>query len=163
MSVRVTCRAPATQHWQDMLRHALRRVPTSLPRGRHVGPSVSPTLYVLHSQGGLLLPVQGTCSARPSARALDRQRATYSQHELNIVHELRSHAIIDEIDIDNRRITYAPAINCDRRVRELTPEELRRAFFLVDLIANKGYQPQHITLEKTYEVSSAKPRLDVLL
>ena len=157
MSARVTCCVPATQHWQDMLRHALRRVPTSL--SRQIGPSVSPTLYVLHSQGGVLLPVQGTCSAR----ALDRQRATYSQHELNIVEELRSHAIIDDVDIDSRRITYAPAINRDRRVRELTPEELRRAFFLVDLIANKGYQPQHITLEKTYEVSSAKPRLDVLL
>tara|TARA_B100000795_G_scaffold78754_1_gene56369 strand:+ start:1044 stop:1205 length:162 start_codon:yes stop_codon:yes gene_type:complete len=50
-----------------------------------------------------------------------------------------------------------------RELKELTSEELRRAFLVVELIDSKGYRPEHITLEKDLPVGSSKPRLDLLL
>ena len=65
--------------------------------------------------------------------------------------------------MDRRRISYAPTIKQGRVLHDLTPEELRCALLVVELIDSKGYRPEHIALEQERRVGGSRSRIDLLL
>ena len=139
----------------DMLSHALGlgRACAGLTLRRFLAPSV----LRLQLATGRTGQAASQCSGRAlAARALTKE-------DLLLVERIRNHETISELDVDRGRIRYARTIMKGRELKELTSEELRRAFLVVELIDSKGYRPEHITLEKDLPVGSSKPRLDLLL
>ena len=90
-------------------------------------------------------------------------RNAFSPEEQLIIERVRNHEVIAELDVDRRRISYARTITQGRVPSALTPEELRRALLVVELIDSHGYRPEHIALEQERRVGDSKPRIDLLL
>lgn len=74
---------------------------------------------------------------------------------------------IVKIDLDNKKIKYSNKIIQHRVISKITgEEELVRAYFVVKLIKELGYEQKDIELEKEYEAGrpkKIKPRIDILL
>ena len=90
-------------------------------------------------------------------------RGAFSEEEQLIIERVRNHEAIAELEVDGRRIRYAPKIAQGRVLSALTPEELRRALLVVELIDSHGYRPEHIALEQERRVGDSKHRIDLLL
>lgn len=72
-----------------------------------------------------------------------------------------------KIDLDRQEIWYSDKIKQHRKIRELTKEEIVRAFVVVKLIAQLGYTPDCIELEKEHIIgrraNKQGARIDVLV
>ena len=150
-AVRQTLAATARS---DMLSHALGfgRASTGLTLHRFLAPSV------------LRLPlVTGRTGQKASQSSEGALRGAFSEEEQLIIERIRDHEVIAELDVDRRRIGYARTITQGRVLNALTPEELRRALLVVELIDSHGYGPEHIALEQERRVADSKHRIDLLL
>ena len=137
----------------DMLSHALGlgHARTGLTLHRFLAPSV------------LRLPlVTGRTGQKASQSSEGALRGAFSEEEQLIIERVRNHEVI-ELDVDRRRISYARTITQGRVLNALTPEELRRALLVVELIDSHGYGPEHIALEQERRVGDSKHRIDLLL
>ena len=149
-AVRQTLAATARS---DMLSHGLGfgRACIGLPLHRFLAPSV------------LRLPlVTGRTGQKASQSSEGALRGAFSEEEQLIIERVRNHEVI-ELDVDRRRISYARTITQGRVLNALTPEELRRALLVVELIDSHGYGPEHIALEQERRVGDSKHRIDLLL
>ena len=138
----------------DMLSHALGfgRACIGLPLHRFLAPSV------------LRLPlVTGRTGQKASQSSEGALRGAFSEEEQLIIERIRDHEVIAELDVDRRRISYARTITQGRVLSALTPEELRRALLVVELINSHGYGPEHIALERERRVGDSIHRIDLLL
>ena len=138
----------------DMLSHALGfgRACIGLKLHRFLAPSV------------LRLPlVTGRTGQKASQSSEGALRGAFSEEEQLIIERVRNHEAIVELEVEGRRIRYAPKIAQGRVLSALTPEELRRALLVVELIDSHGYRPEHIALEQERRVGDSKPRIDLLL
>lgn len=72
-----------------------------------------------------------------------------------------------KIDLDRREIYYSEKIKQHRRIRELTDEELCRAYCVVKLITQLKYSPECLELEKEHTIGRStkktSARIDVLV
>ena len=138
----------------DMLSHALGfgRACIGLPLHRFLAPSV------------LRLPLVTGRTGQKASESSETARGAFSPEEQLIIERIRNHEIITELDVDRRRIGYARTITQGRVLNALTPEELRRALLVVELIDSHGlYRPEHIALEQERRVGDSKHRIDLLL
>ena len=53
-----------------------------------------------------------------------------------------------KVDLESQEVWYNPEIKQHRKIRQLTPEEMVRAFLVSKLVSSLGYKPQCIELEK---------------
>ena len=71
------------------------------------------------------------------------------------------------IDLEKQEIRYSEKIKQHRKIRDLTKEEVVRAFVVVKLIAKLGYSPDCIELEKEHTIGrrtkKTRARIDVLV
>ena len=72
-----------------------------------------------------------------------------------------------KIDLERQEIWYNEKIKQHRKIRELTKEEIVRAYVVVKLIAQLGYSPDCIELEKEHVIGrrtkKTSARIDVLV
>ncbi len=72
-----------------------------------------------------------------------------------------------KIDLDRNEIFYADTIKQHRRIRELTKEEIVRAYIIVKLITQLNYPANCIELEKEHKIGrrtkKTSARIDVLV
>jgi len=72
-----------------------------------------------------------------------------------------------KIDLDRQEIHYSDEIKQHRKISKLTKEEVVRAFVVVKLIAQLGYAPDCIELEKEHTIGrrtkKTSARIDVLV
>lgn len=137
----------------DMLSHALGfgRACIRLPLHRFLAPSV------------LRLPLVTGRTGQKASQSSETASGGFSEEEQLIIERVRNHEAIAELEVEGRRIRYAPKIAQGRVLSALTPEELRRALLVVELIDSHGYRPEHIALEQERRVGDSKHRIDLLL
>ena len=137
----------------DMLSHALGfgRACTGLHLHRFLAPSV------------LRLPLVTGRTGQKASESSETARGAFSPEEQLIIERIRNHEVIAELDEGRRRISYARTITQGRVLSALTPEELRRALLVVELIDSHGYGPEHIALERERRVADSFHRIDLLL
>lgn len=137
----------------DMLSHALGfgRACIRLPLHRFLAPSV------------LRLPLVTGRTGQKASQSSETASGGFSEEEQLIIERVRNHEAIVELEVEGRRIRYAPKIAQGRVLSALTPEELRRALLVVELIDSHGYRPEHIALEQERRVGDSKHRIDLLL
>ena len=137
----------------DMLSHALGfgRACIRLPLHRFLAPSV------------LRLPLVTGRTGQKASQSSETASGGFSEEEQLIIERVRNHEAIVELEVEGRRIRYALKIAQGRVLSALTPEELRRALLVVELIDSHGYRPEHIALEQERRVGDSKHRIDLLL
>ena len=137
----------------DMLSHALGfgRACIGLPLHCFLAPSV------------LRLPLVTGRTGQKASESSETARGAFSPEEQLIIERIRNHEVIAELDEGRRRISYARTITQGRVLNALTPEELRRALLVVELIDSHDYRPEHIALEQERRVGDSKHRIDLLL
>lgn len=90
--------------------------------------------------------------------------STLGKVETAIIDHIRGKdRIVEHVDAESSILRYASAITQHRSTKITFPEELARAFVLVDLVYDKGYAPEHIELEKVFVVNNSRHRGDVIL
>ena len=111
----------------------------------------------------LRLPLVTGRTGQKASESSETARSAFSPEEQLIIERIRNHEIITELDVDRRRIGYARTITQGRVLNALTPEELRRALLVVELIDSHDYRPEHIALEQERRVGDSEHRIDLLL
>jgi type I restriction enzyme M protein len=74
--------------------------------------------------------------------------------------------VVEVYDFDNKKVKYSEKIKGWKIDKFRGDEEIVRAYILAKLVNDLGYKPEHIEIEKAYDIGRPKvnkPRIDVIV